>query len=122
MVDQDEQLRNITNRKKPKDRSPALLGPILEQYVTEQVSPKYRQFSSVDQAWRQVVPDELAAHCRCESLSAGQLKVIVDSPAYMYKMQLISADLIEKLSELCRRPTIRKIKFVPGFPERKRSS
>ena len=114
MIDQDEQLRNITNRKKPKDRSPTLLGPLLEQYVTEQVSPKYRQFSSVDQAWRQAVPDELAAHCWCESLSAGQLKVIVDSPAYMYKLQVISSELVERLEELCRRPKIRSIKFVPG--------
>ena len=119
MIDSDEQLRNITNRKKPKDYSPARLGPLLEQYITEQVSPKYRQFSTVEGAWLQVVPEELAPHCRCEDVSGGQLRIVVDSPAYMYKLQTISGELLEKLEQICRRPNIRKLKFVPGFPGKK---
>jgi predicted nucleic acid-binding Zn ribbon protein len=122
VIDQDEQLRNITNRKKPKDRTPARLGPLLEEYITEQVSPKYRQFSTVEQTWRQVVPDEMASHCWCEGISGGQLKIIVDSPAYMYRLQVMSAELIERLGELCRRPAVKKIKLVPGFSERQKGS
>jgi predicted nucleic acid-binding Zn ribbon protein len=119
VIDSDEQLRNITSRKKPRDNSPARLGPLLEQYIAQQVSPKYRQFSSVEEAWRQAVPDELASHCRCESVSNGQLKIIVDSPAYMYKLQTISTELLERLEQLCRRPKVRTLKFVPGFPGEK---
>jgi hypothetical protein len=115
VIDQDEQLRNITNWKKPKDHAPARLGTLLDDYIRDEVSPKYRQFSSVEQAWRQVVPDELAAHCWCDGISSGQLKIVIDSPAYMYKLQMISAELIEKLGQICRRPRIRTLKFVPGF-------
>lgn len=115
-MDQDEQLRNLTIWKKPRNRpSPTLLGSFLEQYITEQVTPKYRHFSAVEKAWLQAVPDDLALHCHCDSISGGQLKISVDSPAYMYKLQIISDELIEKLGELCKRPTIRKLKFVPGF-------
>jgi predicted nucleic acid-binding Zn ribbon protein len=67
----------------------------------------------VQQAWQQAIPDELAPHCRCDGISDGQLKVVVDSAAYMYKLQTMSAELIERLGELCRRPKIRKIKFIP---------
>jgi predicted nucleic acid-binding Zn ribbon protein len=114
VIDQDEQLRSVTFWKKPKKSSPALLGSFLEHYITEQASPKYRQFSAVEQAWLQVVPDDLAPHCKCDSVSAGQLRIIVDSPAYMYRLQIISTELIDKLGELCKRPTIRKLKLVPG--------
>jgi predicted nucleic acid-binding Zn ribbon protein len=114
VIDLDEQLRNITKQKEPKNRIPASLGSLLEQYIAEQVSPKYRRFSAVEQAWRQAVPDELASHCRCEDVSGGQLRIFVDSPAYMYKLQTMSVELLERLEQLCRQPKIRKLKFVPG--------
>jgi predicted nucleic acid-binding Zn ribbon protein len=121
-IDQDEQLRNVTKWKKPKDHSPARLGSLVEGYMNQEVAPKYKQFSSVEQAWRQAVPEELASHCRCDSVSGGQLKIVVDSPAYMYKLQAMSSDLVEKLGHFCRRPRIRSIKFIPGLPERLKSS
>jgi predicted nucleic acid-binding Zn ribbon protein len=113
VIDSDEQLRDITKWKKPKKRIPDRLGTLVESYMHQEVSPSYRQFSSVEQAWRQAIPDELAAHCRCDSISNGQLKVVVDSSAYMYKLQTMNDELIERLDQLCRRPKIRKIKFVP---------
>jgi hypothetical protein len=122
VIDQDEQLRSITARRKPKDRTPGRLGPFLEAYVTEQVAPKYRQFSSVEQAWHQVISDELAQHCRCDGVSGGQIKIVVDSPSYMYKLQAMSVELIEKLEHICKRPRIQKIKFVPGFAKPQKDS
>jgi hypothetical protein len=113
VIDSDDQLRSITQWKKPKVRTPDRLGSLMAGYMREEVSPHYRQFSSAEQAWRQVVPDELAPHCWCDSVSNGQLKVIVDSPAYMYTLQTMRGELIERLKQLCRRPRIREIKFVP---------
>jgi hypothetical protein len=116
--DQDEQLRNATKWKKPKGHGSVRLGSLVEGYMHEEIEPKYQQFSSVEKAWLQAVPDELASHCRCESVSGGQLKIVVDSPAYMYKLQVMSSELVEKLEHLCRRPRIRSIKFIPGLPGR----
>jgi hypothetical protein len=113
VIDSDDQLRNITEWKKPKKHTPDRLGSLMESYMQDQVAPHYRQFSSVEQAWRQAVPDELAPHCWCDGISNGQLKVVVDSAAYLYTLQTMSAELIERLDQLCRRPRIRKIKFVP---------
>jgi predicted nucleic acid-binding Zn ribbon protein len=114
-MDHDEQLRRIAQWKKPQPLASVRLGTVLEKYVQEQVAPKYEQFSAVEEAWRQVIPDELAQHCRCDGVSAGSLKIIVDSPAYMYKLQMVSSELLEGLEQLCRRQKIRKLKFVPGF-------
>jgi hypothetical protein len=113
VIDSDDQLRSITEWKKPKVRTPDRLGSLMESYMREEIAPHYRQFSSAEQAWRQAVPDELVPHCWCDGISNGQLKVVVDSAAYMYKLQTMSAELIERLDQLCRRPKIRKIKFVP---------
>lgn len=113
MIDSDEQLRDITKWKKPKNRTPDRLGTLVERFMREEIASSYRQFNSVRQAWRQAIPDDLAPHCWCDGISNGQLKVVVDSAAYMYKLQTMSAELIERLGELCRRPKIRKIKFVP---------
>jgi len=113
VIDSDEQLRDITKWKKPKSRTVDRLGTLMESFVRETIAPSYRQFNSVEQAWRQAVPDELAAHCWCDGISNGQLKVVVDSAAYMYKLQMMSTELIDRLDQLCRRPKIRKIKFVP---------
>jgi hypothetical protein len=113
VIDSDEQLRAITKWKKPKMRTPDRLGALAESFMQEEIAPSYRQFTSVQQAWRQVIPDELAPHCWCDGISNGQLKVVVDSAAYMYKLQTMSAELIERLDQICKRPKIRKIKFVP---------
>lgn len=113
MIDSDEQLRELTKWKKPKARIPDRLGTLVESYMHQEIAPSYRQFHSVQQAWRQVVPDELAAHCWCDGISNGQLKVVVDPAAYMYKLQTMSAELIERLDQICKRPKIRKLKFVP---------
>ncbi|MDO8302309.1 MAG: DUF721 domain-containing protein [Sedimentisphaerales bacterium] len=113
MIDSDEQLRDITKWKKPKKRTIDRLGTLVESFMREEIASSYRQFTSVEQAWRQAVPDDLASHCRCDGVSNGQLRVVVDSAAYMYKLQTMSAELIERLDQLCRRPKIRKIKFVP---------
>ena len=92
---------------------PDRLGTLMESFMREEIAPSYRQFNSVQQAWRQAIPDDLAAHCQCDGISNGQLKVVVDSAAYMYKLQTMSAELVERLDQICKRPKIRKIKFVP---------
>jgi hypothetical protein len=112
-VDSDNQLRAVTTGKKPITHGIDRLGTLLERFVHDEVAANYRQFNSVEQAWRQAISDELSPHCWCDSISNGQLKVVVDSAAYMYKLQTMSAELLERLDQLCRRPKIRKIKFVP---------
>lgn len=111
MASEDQELRAIVQRMSPKDRT-SKLGEVLERFMAEALSPKFKAFTAVEQAWREAVPEELASHCRCEGVSNGQLKILVDSPAYMYRLETIRPQLFEQLGRLCPKPKIKKLKFI----------
>jgi len=77
-----------------------------------QISPRQAVFSEVAETWSQMLPDELARHCEIVDISAGLLKVQVDSPSYMYELQLCSSELLDELRQECPRARLTKIKFV----------
>jgi len=88
------------------------LGEVAEQLMTEQISPRQEKFSSVAEVWNLILPAELAQHCEIVGVSGGQLKVQVDSPSYMYELQLCSSELLEELQQQCPKARLMKIKFV----------
>ena len=98
---------------KPKADSPVRLGQTLETYMAD-VSPKYTRFSQVENAWNQLLPDELLSHCRIAEISRGKLKIKVDLPAYIYELKLCSSDLLEQIKQLCPQAGIKQIVFSPG--------
>ena len=65
-------------------------------------------------AWGQVVPPGLARHCRVKNVSGNRLEVWVDSPAYLYEMQLCQSEILQSVQALCPRPRIRSIKLTLG--------
>jgi predicted nucleic acid-binding Zn ribbon protein len=88
------------------------LGEVAQQLMTEQISPRQEKFSSVSEVWSQMLPAELAQHCEIVGVSGGQLKVQVDSPSYMYELQLCSSELLDELQRQCPKARLTKIKFV----------
>lgn len=90
------------------------LSEVLGQLMDEQVSPRYARLGSVIQTWGQLLPTELARHCRPVDISGGQLKVLVDSPPYMYELRLCGSQLLAELKRQCPRSRIKEIKFVIG--------
>jgi len=114
-MDEREQLRNIVKwRTKRKPNKTVRLGDLVERLMDNQVSPKHARFGSIAEAWSSLLPDELRRHCKIADISGGQLKVLADSPAYVYELRLCSSELLEELARQCPRAKIRKIKFILG--------
>ena len=65
------------------------------------LTPVYERCHSVGDAWGEVLPPTLRAHCRLEGLKGGCLRVVVDAASYMYELQLCKAELLKELQRLC---------------------
>ena len=112
-MDGIEQLQNTLKcRRTRKPYNPAGLGQIAQQLLDGQISPRQAIFSQVTQAWSHILPAELLRHCEIVDISAGQLVVRVDSPSYMYELQLCSSELLEELQQQCPKARLTRIKFT----------
>ena len=90
------------------------LGHVVRQVLQDQISPRQGRFSAVIEAWQQLVPVEFACHCKLVDLTAGVLKVMVDSPSYMYELQLCRSVLLSELQRECPHARIREIELAVG--------
>lgn len=97
-----------------KGATAAVLGDVLNELMEKRVSPQQSRFGLITEAWNQLLPAELCRHCRIDGISGGRLKVLTDSPSYMYELQLLSSELLEELSREYPQARIREIKFAVG--------
>ncbi len=114
-MEEGGQLRSIRQRRsRAKSKGAQRLGEILIELMDGQVSPRQARFGPVVELWGELLPVELACHCRITGLLGGQLKVAVDSPSYMHELRLCSVELLEELQQRCPRARIERIKIVAG--------
>jgi predicted nucleic acid-binding Zn ribbon protein len=115
MTDEVEKLRRAVKWRATRRASSTVgLGDALNEFMTSRVSPRQGRFSLIAEAWDQMLPSELCRHCRIVDVSGGRLKVAVDSPSYMYELQLSSSELLEELERRCPGARIEEIKFAIG--------
>jgi len=93
---------------------PVRLGDVVREVLQNRISPRQVRFGSVAESWHQLVPVELACHCKLVDLRAGVLKVAVDSPSYMYELQLCRSVLLSELQRQCPVARIGKIEISVG--------
>ncbi len=86
------------------------LDGLLTKFMENVIEPKYEQFQNISEVLRNFLPSEIYEHCRIDSISAGQLKIYVDSPPYMYQLQLYSHDILEELKRCCPQYHIKRLK------------
>jgi predicted nucleic acid-binding Zn ribbon protein len=112
-MDEIERLQNALKYRRAKIPNRTVrLGQVAQQLMTERISPRQARFGPVAELWGRLLPDELARHCEIVDISGGQLKVQVDSPAYMYELQLCSSELLKELQQQCPKARLTKIKLV----------
>jgi predicted nucleic acid-binding Zn ribbon protein len=115
MVDEGEQLRNVVKwRAAHRANNAVSLGDVLSELMENRVWPQQIRFELIAEAWSQLLPAELYQRCRIVDISGGVLKVLVDSPSYMYELQLLSCELLKELLRRCPRAQVREIKFAVG--------
>ncbi len=88
------------------------VGDVVQRLIDNQLSPRQEASDVIDKLWHQLLPEELVRHTRIAGISGSQLKVKVDSPAYMYELQLCCSGLLKEIQR--RRPSVRvkEIKLV----------
>jgi hypothetical protein len=113
-MDKDEQLLHeiVNYQGQIKSDRAVRLGAAVEQFFTEQVSPKQSKYAAVAEHWSGLLPEELGRHCEIVDISSGQLKVKVDSAAYRYELQLCKAELLKELQQQYPKARLTEIKFV----------
>ena len=115
MMDEIERIQKILEyRRMGKSYGAVSLGRIAQQVLDERISPQQVKFSQVDEVWRELLPVELYQHCEIVGISGGQLDVRVDSPAYVYELQLCSSELLNELQRQCPRVRLTRIKLTMG--------
>jgi len=115
MVDQGKLLRNAVKwRTAHQGNNTFKLGDVLNNLLDNKVSPQQSRFRLIVESWSQLLPTELRRHCRVAEISGGRLKVLTDSPSYMYELQLCSSELLKELARRCPRARIKEIKFAVG--------
>jgi hypothetical protein len=92
----------------PRTSEACRIGDLVSGFV-ERLGPVCRQYDSVAQAWPDLLPDALRAHCRLAGASNGSLKVLADGSSYMFELQLCKAVLLRELQRVCPAAKVRRI-------------
>jgi hypothetical protein len=95
-------------------RSAVRLGDTLGEVIEDVIAPQQRRFESIVRLWSELLPAELNQHCRIVDISAGCLKVLVDSASYMYELQLCGSAVLKELQRACPQARLQKIKLAVG--------
>ena len=90
------------------------LGELVETLMEKSIKPGQRHVDPVCAAWLDIVPPGFAAYCRIKGLVRSELRIGVDSPVYLYELQLCSQDLLKALQERVPKAGLRRIKFMLG--------
>ena len=90
------------------------LGDLVESFMEGVVKPKKNKLAPIIHVWSQCVPPQCAGHCRVTGLNGSQLQVNVDTPAYLYTLQMGGKELIAELMRLCPGAGVKTIKFTLG--------
>ncbi len=112
---EEEELRRIVERKQATPPNEASkLGDVVKQIMNDRVLPRQKRIASVAQLWVRLLPEQLQQNCKLINISAGQLRVQVQSKAYEQELRWCSIELLRQLQEQCPQAKIKKIKFVVG--------
>jgi hypothetical protein len=82
--------------------------------VEREILPRQVRFGRLVEVWKGLLPAEMRQHCRIADVSGGQVKVVADSPSYVYELQLCSQELLEQMQQQCPRFGIKSIKVAVG--------
>lgn len=111
----EQALQRIVAQKKKNPRPTAIkLGDVVGKMVTNRILPQQARIGQIVEALHQLLGPDLSSHCRVDSVSAGQLKILVDSPSYRNELRLCSGELVDQLRQQCPQAGIKKIKIGLG--------
>ena len=102
------------NYRRPKAKKAFAIGYLVGDILERRLLPAQEQFGPIVDLWKELLPEELRLHCRLDSVIAGRLKVLVDSPSYLHELQSCREELLERFQDGCKRARLRGIDFKIG--------
>ena len=114
MDDRNKQILKNTYQPVKQAVTTERLGDVLASLMVRRIVPQQELFCRASDILRNLLPADIYDHCRIDGLYKEQLKVIVDSPSYMYQLQIHSSNILDELKRQCSKYRIRKIKFAIG--------
>ena len=108
-------LERLHRVKQSPERPTPSLGPELLTFFMNSVERKHSRIGKIADCWEKLVPPMLLDHCALESLSAGTLRVIVDSSPHLYELkQVLLAGVQDQLLLACKSSGLRRITLKLG--------
>jgi hypothetical protein len=102
------------HKQQPAPQTP-MLGASMITFFKQSVQRRETKLAKIAEAWATLVPELMIAHCSLESLSRGNLFVIVDSASHLYELkQLLLAGLQQQLLLACKGAGLTKITLRAG--------
>jgi predicted nucleic acid-binding Zn ribbon protein len=82
------------------DSEPRRLRDALAEVTADLGWPEPDAFTALAANWQDLVGDELAAHCRLESVRDGVLRVSVDSAPRATQLRYLESDVVDRSAAL----------------------
>ena len=94
---------------RPGADDPQLLGRLVDSLVTEQDWSQHTKVGSVFGRWDALVGPEIAAHCRPQTLTEGELLVVAESTAWATQLRLLAPTVVKRLNRELGQGTILRV-------------
>ena len=86
------------------------IGDLLAGFA-DRLGPMQQRHESVAEAWEELLPKGLRAHCRIAGLANGCLRIVADGSSYRYELQLCKDVLLRELQQACPGARIRRVEI-----------
>lgn len=109
----DHHLKNLRHWRNRVERDLSL--QFMQAEFKNEIQKPYKQLCQMTEVWTTLVPADLQAKTRLESLSRGVLRVIVDSSSSLYELdRLLRQGLEQQIIVAHKGPAVRKIQLRVG--------
>lgn len=105
----------------PSTDDPQPLGRLVDSLVTDQDWSEHTRVGSVFGRWDSLVGPDIAAHCRPQSLTEGELLVEAESTAWATQLTLMASSILAKLRAQVGGDVVTRLRVVgPTAPSWKK--
>lgn len=105
----------------PSADDPQPLARLVDSLVTDQDWARHTRVGSVFGRWDSLVGPDVAAHCRPETLTEGELLVVAESTAWATQLRLLAPTILAKLRAQVGGDVVTRLRVVgPTAPSWKK--
>jgi predicted nucleic acid-binding Zn ribbon protein len=102
----------------PDERDPQRVGSEIDRMVADNGWQETAQVATVLACWDRLVGADLAAHCRPDRLSGGELVLVAESTAWATQVKLMSAAILATLAAELGPSVVTSVRvFGPSGPD-----